>query len=1118
MKRSLLILLCALTLTGARKVATLPVFSTTADTTKGAVINPSGDVEWRYSVGGIVDVRDFGAVADGVSDNLVSFSNAFAYADSISANIAPGAAVYVPKGHYKFSAPIEKRNQLRMFGDGPTASVLQFPAGSMGLLIESYLDEAPFGNGSGSVIEHIGLEPVAATPVWQANHVYAQNARVVATTNVFDGLVFRATVGGTSSGIIEPTMPALGGTVVDGSVTWVAEYGAGVYMRGPGHLNDVRIGSVTIDAGFAGHGLQVIANTAADPPTNANSWSAYGVAIIKSRGHGVYTQGADANRGNFVNGIIGENQGWGVYESGFLGNRYENVVSQANGLGGYHSTGESNRSVFYDCYSEGDEGASHIDTPSMVIGGLYGAIDGEADGFTAGSTASRWVTGNFNGLVTSKSGNSTSGYVSMTINPGNGDSDHALMFDALDADNASITGTTMRMKYVHTGYTAGTYRFDLSNSDYVIGALMATEQQSSYPRGMWAFPNGIAVGSLALHAMLGCTITSDSAPPVTGTWKACDLVLNTAASSTVLGWKCTVGGTPGTWAAIGVNGSGPTGATGNTGPIGATGATGNTGATGAEGAEGDTGSTGYTGHTGNTGPAGAGGSAGATGDTGPIGVTGNTGVTGATGPAGAVGSTGATGDTGPIGSTGATGSTGPTGPNWTTCADADASLGAGETTGTCGDVVLSVSPTLTTPEIGVATGTRLTLTQGVAAVTGVFSGAVTVGSITNNMSVFAATTSAQLAGVISDEVGSANSGVLVFNKAASFTANTSLAQSNVTLSGDTSGNGLLALSITAGQGNPNGSKAITASSGRSVGAAGQSCATFTGGRGSTNGGDGLITTGGLADNGTGGAGVTSLGGQATAGTSGRGGTFTGGSGTSTITAGGGLVCVGGAATTTGSGAIGINSTGGATATGTAGIGVVGIGGAASGSGGTGGAGGSFTGGAKAITGYAGQGATITGGAASVTGSTAGTGLTVTAGAASGGATAALYALWVNGTSWFSGNMRVTGQAYSAESTTITTGGTTFTCDFNLSNECLFDAQGSSGNLTATFSNPVAGASYIIVLVQGSSARTYTWPATVKWPGGTAPTVTATDNGVDVISCLYSGTLGIYACSFILDVR
>ena len=56
------------------------------------------------------------------------------------------------------------------------------------------------------------------------------------------------------------------------------------------------------------------------------------------------------------------------------------------------------------------------------------------------------------------------------------------------------------------------------------------------------------------------------------------------------------------------------------------------------------------------------------------------------------------------------------------------------------------------------------------------------------------------------------------------------------------------------------------------------------------------------------------------------------------------------------------------------------------------------------------------------------------------------------------------------------------------------------NVTYTFSNPAAAgraSSFVLKVIQDSSARTITWPGSVDWPGGTAPTLTATNNGVDV---------------------
>jgi hypothetical protein len=64
----------------------------------------------------------------------------------------------------------------------------------------------------------------------------------------------------------------------------------------------------------------------------------------------------------------------------------------------------------------------------------------------------------------------------------------------------------------------------------------------------------------------------------------------------------------------------------------------------------------------------------------------------------------------------------------------------------------------------------------------------------------------------------------------------------------------------------------------------------------------------------------------------------------------------------------------------------------------------------------------------------------------------------------------------------------------------------TGNCTFTFSNPVAGETYLLKLTQdGTGSRTATWPAAVKWPAATAPTLTTTAAGIDIVSFYYDGT-------------
>ena len=56
------------------------------------------------------------------------------------------------------------------------------------------------------------------------------------------------------------------------------------------------------------------------------------------------------------------------------------------------------------------------------------------------------------------------------------------------------------------------------------------------------------------------------------------------------------------------------------------------------------------------------------------------------------------------------------------------------------------------------------------------------------------------------------------------------------------------------------------------------------------------------------------------------------------------------------------------------------------------------------------------------------------------------------------------------------------------------------NVTYTFSNPAASGNssiFTLKIIQGSSARAITWPSSVDWPAATAPSLTATDNGVDI---------------------
>jgi len=82
-------------------------------------------------------------------------------------------------------------------------------------------------------------------------------------------------------------------------------------------------------------------------------------------------------------------------------------------------------------------------------------------------------------------------------------------------------------------------------------------------------------------------------------------------------------------------------------------------------------------------------------------------------------------------------------------------------------------------------------------------------------------------------------------------------------------------------------------------------------------------------------------------------------------------------------------------------------------------------------------------------------------------------------------------------------GTSDTIDWGLSNK---QKSTLTGSCTFTFTAPPGPCSLILKLVQdGTGSRTVTWPASVKWPAGTAPTLTTTANKVDIITFYYDGT-------------
>jgi hypothetical protein len=96
-------------------------------------------------------------------------------------------------------------------------------------------------------------------------------------------------------------------------------------------------------------------------------------------------------------------------------------------------------------------------------------------------------------------------------------------------------------------------------------------------------------------------------------------------------------------------------------------------------------------------------------------------------------------------------------------------------------------------------------------------------------------------------------------------------------------------------------------------------------------------------------------------------------------------------------------------------------------------------------------------------------------------------------------------------------GGNFSIDWNNGNKQKVTLTGSAAHTITAFTVPTAGvANYLLRVIQGDAGNTITWPGTVKWQSGVAPTLTTTSGAVDIVSCYFDVTN--YFCSSSLDFR
>lgn len=441
-----------------------------------------------------------------------------------------GRLLYFPQGTYKLSSPVRLNRQVILFGDGSNGKGATFVPDKnvTAFIVDSPASSTDGGNGGGSVIENIAVKYASQTTTnWIALHAYNVGDTVRGTTNLNQTCVFVCSTAGSSGGA-EPAWGSTteGSTVNDGSAVWTATVIAGIRLRYPTHVKACMV------YGAPGSGFHVYGATGGTPNTNVNSSFLQFCESDSNALNGVYVDGTDANACNFQATKSQGNGYWGFYDNCSVGsNCYIGCLTDGNTKGAYAGVQVAAPNLYVSCYSEGNQPASRILHPSIVVGGQHGA------GFTSDADGTRLISTHLDGQITySRSVTDATGTYFQT---------NAYSSTPFTWGNSGYLWSMLSNDPGFAGYD--TFKYNNADATTALGFSNSTMPRGAgYPfamRGM-LFPNSVDTNR--------CVLTFANAQPSSGTWYKGDVVINSVPTGTgsAFGWRCTTGGTPGTWVTI----------------------------------------------------------------------------------------------------------------------------------------------------------------------------------------------------------------------------------------------------------------------------------------------------------------------------------------------------------------------------------------------------------------------------------------------------------------------------------------------------------------------------------------------------------------------------------------
>lgn len=296
-----------------------------------AWLNTVNDNLYDYKV----NVKDFGAVGDGTTDDIAAFEAAIAsFTTVLSApNYSAKGLIEVGPGVFYLSRTLNIEHQIVLrgcaspMGNNWGACSLKFPTGVTGIRIHSAQTSTSGKDAAGTLIE---------------------------------GMTIKTTRGGAAS---------------EGGYHGV-------------HASTRFVMRDCVVALFGDTGVNIVATNGVSG--NANNWRLDNCRLAENGFDGLYVDGDDANAGCATMVDCSSNLRWGIFDSSFLGNTYTACHVSANTAGGYKTEGLNNRSCFVGCYTEGGQ-TSEFTYPGMIVGGTWGVSDptGTAPFLDAGDQAFR---------------------------------------------------------------------------------------------------------------------------------------------------------------------------------------------------------------------------------------------------------------------------------------------------------------------------------------------------------------------------------------------------------------------------------------------------------------------------------------------------------------------------------------------------------------------------------------------------------------------------------------------------------------------------------------------------------------------------------------------------------